>query len=95
MAAYVIARIDVTDWDKYAEYMKATPGVIAQYGGRFMSRGSEAVTLEGPQETQRLVLLEFPSIERAQEWYHSQEYQDAKQLRAGAATASFVAIDGC
>lgn len=94
MPAYIIARVEVTDWDKYGQYLKVTPGVIEQYGGRFIARGGEMVTLEGPEETKRLVLLEFPSMERAKAWYHSEEYQNAKKIRAGAATASFIAIDG-
>jgi uncharacterized protein (DUF1330 family) len=94
MSAYVIARVEVTDWDKYGEYMKVTPGVIAQYGGRFIARGGEMVTLEGSEETQRLVLLEFPSMAGAKAWYHSQEYQNARKIRVGAAKASFIAIDG-
>jgi len=94
MAAYIIARVEVTDWDKYGEYMKVTPDVIAQYGGRFVARGGDMVTLEGPEETRRLILLAFPTMERAKAWYHSGEYQNAKKIRAGAATASFVVIDG-
>jgi uncharacterized protein (DUF1330 family) len=94
MPAYIIARVEVTDWDKYGQYLKVTPGVIAQYGGRFIARGGEMVALEGPEETKRLVLLEFPSMARAKAWYHSEEYQNAKKIRAGAATAFFVAIDG-
>lgn len=95
MPAYVVARIDVKDWNKYQEYVKATPGIIAQYGGRFIARGGEMSTLEGPEETRRVVLLEFPSLETAQAWFHSPEYQDARKLRLGAASASIIAIDGC
>jgi uncharacterized protein (DUF1330 family) len=95
MPAYVVARIDVTDWGKYREYVKATPGIIAQYGGRFIARGGQTATLEGPEETRRIVLLEFPSMEQARAWYHSEEYQDARKLRDTAAAASIIAIDGC
>jgi len=94
MPAYIIARVEVTDWDNYGRYIKATPGTIEQYGGRIIARGGQTLTLEGPEETRRLVLLEFPSMDRAKEWYHSREYQEAKKLRTGAATGSFVAIDG-
>jgi len=94
MPAYIIARVEVTDWDKYSQYMKVTPGTIEQYGGRIIARGGQTLTLEGPEETLRLVLLEFPSMASAKAWYHSKEYQKAKKLRVGAATGSFVAIDG-
>ena len=94
MPAYVIARVEVTDWDKYKEYLKVGPGTIAQYGGRFIARGSDIVTLEGPEETRRLVILEFPSLAEAKAWYNSEEYQDAKKLRAGASIGSLLAIEG-
>jgi uncharacterized protein (DUF1330 family) len=55
MAAYMIARVNVTDWDQYNEYIKVTPGIIAKYDGRFIVRGGEMVTLEGPEEKWRVV----------------------------------------
>ncbi len=94
MAAYIIGRIDVTDWSRYREYMKVTPAVIARFGGKFIARGSEVLTFEGPQETRRVVILEFPSLEKAKEFFHSDEYAEAKKLRVGAAKAQFLAIDG-
>ena len=95
MAAYIIALVEVTDRERYAEYVKATPGVVSQFGGRFIARGGRTTTLEGAEETRRVVLLEFPSFERAQAFYHSVEYAQAKNLRSGAATATLVAIEGC
>jgi uncharacterized protein (DUF1330 family) len=95
MPAYIIARVDVTDWPRYSEYMKVTPGVISRYGGKFIARGGEMLTLEGETEIRRVVIIEFPSLEKAKEFYHSDEYRDTKNLRKGAATAQFLVIDGC
>ena len=94
MAAYMIARVNVNDWDKYNQYIKVTPGIIAKYGGRFIVRGGETVTLEGPEEKWRIVVVEFPDLEKAKEFYYSPEYTDAKKIREGAALAQFVAIEG-
>ena len=94
MPAYIIGRVDVTDWSRYAEYMKGTPAVIAEFGGRFLARGGEVVTLEGAEETGRVVILEFPTLEAATRFYHSEAYQRLKGLREGAATAQFVVIEG-
>jgi uncharacterized protein (DUF1330 family) len=94
MAAYIIVRVHITDMEKYKEYTKLTPGVIARYGGRFVVRGGETVTLEGPEETARIVVLEFPSLDRAKAFYESEEYAAAARLRDGAATAQFVAVEG-
>ncbi len=95
MPAYLIARVEVTDWGRYREYMKATPGAIERFGGRFIVRGGEMATLEGPEETRRVVVIEFPSLDRAKAFYNSEEYSQARKLRAGAATGQFLAVDGC
>ena len=94
MAAYIIARINVTDPDQYKEYINVTPGIIAKYDGRFIVRGGEKVTLEGPEEKWRIVVIEFPDLPKAKEFYYSPEYTDAKKIREGAALAQFVAIRG-
>ena len=94
MAAYLIARIKVSDWEKYQAYVKATPAVIAKYGGKFLCRAGETVTLEGPQETQRIVLIEFPSLDRAKEFYHSSDYQAVRKLRLEVATGQLIAVEG-
>ena len=94
MPAYLIARVQVTDWDRYREYIKATPEAIERYGGKFIVRGGDVVTLEGEPENRRLVVIEFPTLERAKEFFHSPEYARAKALRTGAAIGQFIAVDG-
>ena len=94
MPAYIIVLVDVTDRERYADYMKVTPSVIAEFGGRFVARGGKTETLEGLPETRRVILLEFPSYELASAFYQSHEYQRAKALRNGAAHATFILVDG-
>jgi uncharacterized protein (DUF1330 family) len=94
MPAYIIARIEVTDGSRYQEYTKLTPAAIARFGGRFVVRGGKHVTLEGETETRRLVVIEFPDLEKAQAFYNSPEYVAARQIRAGAAVAQFLAVEG-
>ncbi len=94
MAAYLIVRVAVTDWERYREYMAGSPDVVSKYGGRFIVRGGERVTLEGPEETHRIVVLEFEALDQVKAFYYSPEYQEVKKLREGAATATFVAVEG-
>jgi uncharacterized protein (DUF1330 family) len=94
MPGYIIARVDVTDWERYREYTKATPEAIARYGGKFIVRGGNIVTLEGEPEKRRLVVIEFPTLEKAQEFFNSPEYTRVKGLRAGAAVGQFLAVEG-
>ncbi len=94
MPAYLIAKLTVTDWERYREYTRRTPAVIERFGGKFIVRGGETVTLEGPPETGRVVVIEFPSLARVKEFFASPEYLEAKRFREGAATGQFIAIDG-
>ncbi len=94
MAGYIIARVHVSDPGKYKNYTDVTPGLIAKYGGRFIVRGGETVTLEGPEETGRVVVIEFDSLEQAKTFYESDDYQAAIGLRAAASTGQLIAVAG-
>lgn len=94
MAAYLIADVDVTDPAKYEEYKKLAPAAIAKYGGRYLVRGGAHETLEGDWKPGRLVILEFPDLDRARAFYHSPEYAAARAARAGAARGDFVIVQG-
>ncbi len=65
MAAYVIANVHITDESGYAVYREMVGPTIEAYGGRFLARGGRAQTLEGGGPLRRVVVVEFPSYERA------------------------------
>ena len=94
MTAYVIVETDITDPERYEEYKAATPTTIAAGGGRFLVRGGEHVVLEGDWQPTRLVVLEVEDLAAAKRWYESELYQEAKELRAGAAHLRMVAVQG-
>jgi uncharacterized protein (DUF1330 family) len=94
MSGYIIAKVKISDMDKYQKYMKVTPATILKYNGKIIVQGGENTTLEGEPVNERVVVIEFPSLELAKSWYNSIEYQNAKKLRDGAAEASFYAISG-
>jgi uncharacterized protein (DUF1330 family) len=94
MAAYVIADIEVTDPDRYAEYRQRAPATLAAYGGRFLARGGAHEVVEGDWHPRRLVVLEFPSLAQARRWYESEEYREPKALRLAASKANLVFVDG-
>lgn len=94
MAGYIIARVNITDPEKYKDYTAVTPGLISKYGGRFIVRGGETVTLEGSEETGRVVVIEFDSLEKAKAFYESDDYQAAIGLRAAASTGQLIAVAG-
>lgn len=94
MPAYLIVRANVSDMEQYRQYMKLTPAIVDKHGGKFIIRGGEKVILEGPDSSERIVMLKFDSIEAAQRMYNSPEYQAAIKVRRGAAEASFIVMEG-
>ncbi len=84
MPAYVIADVDVSDPERYKDYMKLSPAAIAAAGGEFIVRGGNPQTLEGDWRPSRVVVARFPTLEQARAFYDSPPYLEARQARAGA-----------
>ncbi|MFP8879366.1 MAG: DUF1330 domain-containing protein [Myxococcota bacterium] len=94
MAAYVIYQAEVFDPAQYEKYKAKTPESIAAFGGRFIVRGGEIDVLEGEAPPGRTVVLEFPSMPAARDWYASDQYAEARVLRDGAVRARVYIVDG-
>lgn len=94
MTAYLVCTIDVTDAAAYKAYTDVTPAIIADHGGRFIVRGGQKETLEGPELAERLAIIEFPTYDAAKGFYDSAEYQAAIAKRQPCSTARFVLADG-
>ncbi|MDQ2785571.1 MAG: DUF1330 domain-containing protein [Chloroflexota bacterium] len=95
MAAYVIAQVDVTDPERYVEYRKMVPASVEAYSGKFIARGGKAEVLEGEKQLpERLVIIEFESMERAKAWWASEEYREAKTLRQATSSGTLFLVDG-
>lgn len=94
MKAYVIVEISVHNKDLYEEYKKLSPSSIEAYDGKFVVRGGKTEILEGEWNPERVVVLEFPSKERAKEWWHSPEYSEARAIRQQAAATKMIVVDG-
>ena len=61
---------------------------------KFLVRGGKYETLEGDWDPKRFVLLEFPTVERAKEWWASPEYQAVAQIRYANATSQMLLVQG-
>ncbi len=94
MPAFVIVEVEVRDPEAYETYRSLVPASVDAYGGRFIARGGATENLEGDWTPERIVVLEFPSLERAKQWWSSPEYRDAKAIRMRAAQTRMIAIEG-
>ena len=93
MSAYVIGDITVNDQERYEDYKKLAPPAIAAFGGKYLARGGKTEKLEGNWEPDRIVFLEFESIEKAKGWLDSQEYQKARMLRHKTASSNMIVVE--
>lgn len=94
MAGYVIADVNVTDAAGFEEYRGLVGATIEKYGGKYLARGGKTEVLEGEYQTHRVVVLEFPSYERAKEWYTSADYRPLIAMRQRAANTTVVLVEG-
>jgi uncharacterized protein (DUF1330 family) len=94
MAAYVIANFELRDPEGIKEYSRQVLATIEKYGGRYLVRVGAAEILEGDFVPNRVVVLEFPSVERAKEWYSSPEYRPLIELRQRASHCDAFMVAG-
>jgi uncharacterized protein (DUF1330 family) len=94
MPAYTVVEVEVHDPVRYEDYKKMVPSSLEAFGGRFLVRGGPVETLEGEWAPKRLVIVEFPSVEKAKAWWASSEYAEAKALRHATAKTQLIVAEG-
>ena len=93
-SAYVLANVTVTNPEQYEQYKKLSTIAMQAHGAEVCIRGGNVQVLEGDWSPGRIVLLKFPSMEKARAFYDSPEYQAARNAREGAAVMRMLAIEG-
>lgn len=95
MSAYlvVIRKGPITDEAAMAEYQKRTREMTGDYGlvPRVVYGATESLEGAAPDG---VIMVEFPSMEKAREWYHSDEYQAAVKYRLAAADYDAFIVEG-
>jgi uncharacterized protein (DUF1330 family) len=94
MPAYIIVDVDVTNPTRYEDYKKLTPASLIPFDGKFIVRGGTTQTLEGDWMPGRIVVLEFPSAEKAKAWWSSEGYAPAKAIRQSASNTRMILVEG-
>ncbi len=94
MPAYVIIKIQTNDAAKLKPYQEIAPKIVDKFDGKMLIRGGEVLSLEGINEGRRIVMIEFETLNKAKEFYHSNEYQKAINLRKDVADFEIIAVDG-
>lgn len=94
MPAYAILDLKVFDKEKLQDYQNVAPETIKKFGGKIIVRGGELNTVEGNWKPERIVIIEFESYEIANNWWNSEEYKHASELRKKGADTNITIVDG-
>jgi len=91
--AYLVAEVKVTDATGFADYAAKYAPLLANYGGHIVVRGA-AQALEGAPPSGGIVVITFPSMEKARDFWNSSEYQALIPIRQKASTARIYLVEG-
>ena len=91
--AYLVANFRITDSDAYSAYPPVAGPTLEPYGAVVLAVDGESNVLEGESEPQTVV-IRFPSMDAALDWYNSPEYQEIIQLRTDNSEGFAVMING-
>ena len=94
MPAYLIVEISVHHPQEYEEYKKLSGPSLQPFNGRFIVRGGKTINLEGDWNPERIVVVEFPDIKRALEWWNSDIYAKAKAIRQRTTSTKMIVVEG-
>ena len=94
MKGYVIFQETVFDQEEFDRYKSMSPRSIEKFGGSFLVRGGPVDVLEGVMSHERVVVIEFPSVEAARSWYQSDDYADARDVRLQISRGDAILVQG-
>lgn len=95
MPAYALVELTIDDRDGMGPYMEKVADTVAAFEGRYLVRAGETEVLEGTLGEHPLkVLIEFPSMAAARDWYRSDAYQAILSHRLDNSRANFILVEG-
>ena len=95
MRAYLVLDFAVRDLQGFLPYVEAIPHFIEKHGGRYVVRGESPTVMEGDWAPERMVILEFPSRENAQDFLADPAAQALFAIRHRTTVSKLVLIEGC
>jgi len=94
MSGYIIVQINVKNNENYKEYLKHVTSIASKYAGEYIVRAGNFDILEGQWPYKRNVVIKFPTIEKAKDFYNCEEYQPVKKIRIENSDCNLIIIEG-
>lgn len=90
---YLIVDARSSSPEAMARYRDLAQTAVEKFGGCYRVRGGAYEVLEGEWRPDRLVVVEFESMEKARAFYDSPEYAEARQARAGVSDFQMLLVE--
>jgi len=94
MSAFLICDVEVKDRERLLEYLSLSDHTLAPYGGKFHAQAGKVESIEGTWNPKDIVIAEFPTMEKAKEWYASEEYAIALKVKPHALERNMILTEG-
>ncbi len=94
MAGYAIISVQVKDESAYNSALEQVPAVVEAHGGRYLVRGGAAEVIRGDWKPDRLVIVEFDSVEQAKEWQDGAAFADLREKLSQSTDTNVVIVEG-
>ncbi|NNC99353.1 MAG: DUF1330 domain-containing protein [Gammaproteobacteria bacterium] len=94
MTAYAIFDVEIYNHGRYQNFMAQVKPALEAAGAKYLSRAGAHKVYEGDWVPRRIVLLEFPSVERFEAFYYGDVYQNLKSIRDECSSARLVSVEG-
>ncbi|MBO6918958.1 MAG: DUF1330 domain-containing protein [Rhizobiaceae bacterium] len=95
MAAYILVDTQIENPEVYEEYKALARPIAESYGGKYLTRGGAMDIIDSDLwSPTRIVLIEFPDIEKARNFMNSEAYAPVRPLRENNAKCTLVLLEG-
>ncbi len=94
MSAFLLCDVEVKDREKLMEYLRLSEHTLEPYGGKFHVQAGQIEVIEGAWNPKVIIIAEFPSMAKAQEWYNSAEYAPALKVKSDAIERNMIVVEG-
>ena len=91
--AYVVGQISIKDHARWVEYRDQVPATLVPWDAELVFRGQLSSVLAGSHSHTDTVVLRFPSLESANGWHSSEQYQALVALRNQAADVDLLVCE--
>jgi uncharacterized protein (DUF1330 family) len=95
MKAYLVLDLSVNDFDGFRKYLAEIPAFIAKHSGKYLVKGAQPTTIEGDWNPERIVIIEFPELEKANAFLTDPQVKELFKVRHNTTTSKLVLVDGC